>query len=352
MRVAEIMKHHSSVVVWIWLLAAVGPLMGEAVPQSLVVMREAASAFIASLDAGGRAKAVLPFDADAREDFRFTPRDRGGLAMKEMTSGQAEASKKLLAAVLSEKGMLKTSRILLLEGVLAELEKRPDFRDAGKYHVTIFGDPSKPGPWGWKFEGHHVSLNYTVAEDGCFSVTPSFLGANPAEVREGKHKGLRVLAEEEDLARALVVSLLESGSHEVVFSPEAPAEILTAEDRKVRALEPVGIEVARMSPVQKDGLMELVAEYANRHHKDLADAEMEKIRGAGVEKIRFGWAGGIKPGEAWYYRIQGPGFLIEAANTQNRANHIHATWRGVGGDFGRDILAEHYRQHAKDKGDH
>lgn len=334
------------------LFITAGSVPADTPPASLAKMRGAALAFIATLDDAGRGKVLHPFDADTREDFRYTPRDRGGMPLKEMTPAQVEASKSLLSSVLSDKGALKVRQILILEGVLAELEKRPDYRDAGKYHFMIFGDPAKAGPWGWKYEGHHVSLNYTVGKDGGFSVTPSFLGANPAEVREGEHKGLRVLAEEEDLARALVVALLESGSNKVVFSRDAPAEILTGEDRKARALEPVGIGAAEMTAAQKNALIGLVAAYANRHHKDLADAEMRKIREAGVEKIRFGWAGGIKPGEAWYYRIQGPGFLIEAANTQNQANHIHTTWRSTDGDFGRDILAEHYRQHQKDHGNH
>lgn len=321
-------------------------------PPSLQAMRSAAGAFIATLDEPAKTRAVMPFDHDSRMEFRFTPRARGGLALKEMNPAQRKAATGLLEAVLSEKGSLKVNRIILLEGVLAELENRPEYRDAGKYHVTIFGDPSKDGPWGWKFEGHHVSLNYTTTAGGSFSVTPSFLGANPAEVRSGTHKGLRALAEEEDLARALLVTLLESGNSEVKFSDKAPAEILTAEDRSIKALEPVGIAAATMSDTQKDALMELISAYAGRHRKDLAAAEMDAIRKAGVDGIRFGWAGGVKPGEAWYYRIQGPGFLIEAANTQNNANHIHTTWRSLGGDFGRDILAEHYRLHQHDHGDH
>lgn len=335
--------------VWMMFVAA-APLHAEAEPPSLAKMREAALAFIATLDDAGRGRVLHPFDAETREDFRYTPRDRDGMPLKEMTAAQVEASKSLLSSALSDKGALKVRQILILEGVLADLEKRPEYRDPAKYHFMIFGDPAKAGPWGWKYEGHHVSLNYTVGKDGGFSVTPSFLGANPAEVRAGEHKGLRVLADEEDLARALVVALLESGTNKVVFSRDAPAEILTGEDRKARALDPVGMEASEMTTAQKDALIGLVAAYANRHRKDLADVEMKKIREAGVQKIRFGWAGGIKPGEAWYYRIQGPGFLIEAANTQNQANHIHTTWRSTDGDFGRDILAEHYRQHQKDHG--
>jgi hypothetical protein len=321
-------------------------------PASIETMKSAAGDFIATLDDAGRAKALMKFDDDLREEFRFTPRQRAGLALKEMDEKQRAAAMKLLDAVLSEKGNLKVSRIILLESVLAELEKRPEYRDPGKYHVSIFGDPGGKSPWGWKFEGHHISLNYTVTPDGRFSITPAFLGANPAEVRQGPHTGLRALAEEEDLARALLTVLMENPANGVVFSDKAPAEILTAENRKATALEPVGVAASAMTASQKDALMELIGGFAHRHRKDLADAELEKIRKAGIEQIRFGWAGSTKPGEAWYYRVQGPGFLIEAANTQNNANHIHTTWRSLDGDFGRDILAEHYRLHQKDQGHH
>jgi hypothetical protein len=184
------------------------------------------------------------------------------------------------------------------------------------------------------------------------AVTPSFFAANPAEVREGQHKGLRVLAAEEDLAMALANVLIDGGKKEVVFSDKAPGEILTAENRKATALEPVGVPAADMTDGQKKALRELISEYVTRHRKDLADADWAKIDKAGFDKIRFGWAGGTKRGEAWYYRVQGPTFLMEAANTQNNANHIHATWRSFEGDFGRDLLGEHYHQHENDGGQH
>jgi hypothetical protein len=259
---------------------------------------------------------------------------------------------KLLEAALSDKGRLKAMQIMTLEGVLRELEKNPEFRDPGKYYVSIFGKPGDDAGWGWKFEGHHLALNYTVVGGKQVAVTPSFFGANPAEVRAGEHQGLRVLKAEDELAHALLAVLLESGHKEVLFSDKAPAEILTAENRKAQALEPVGVRASDMSATQKMTLFELIAEYTGRHREDLAEADLQKIAKAGSDQIRFGWAGGTRPGDAWYYRVQGPTFLLEAANTQNNANHIHATWRDFTGDFGHDILAEHYRQHTADQGEH
>ena len=327
------------------------PLAAQDLP-SIAAMKSAADAFLGSLDEAKRGKAAFAFDSDQRENFRFTPQTRTGLPLEEMDEAQKAAAMKLLEAALSEKGKLKAMQVITLEGVLREMEKKPDYRNPGKYYVSIFGKPGDAKGWGWKFEGHHLALNYTVANGKEVAVTPSFNGANPGEVREGEHKGLRVLKAEDELAHALVNVLLEGGKKEVIFTAQPPAEILTAENRKVAALEPVGISAADMTAEQKRALSALIFEYTGRHREDLAVADLKKIEQAGFDKIRFGWAGGTKPGEAWYYRVQGPTFIMEAANTQNNANHVHAAWRDFDGEFGRDMLSEHYRQHEKDGGDH
>jgi hypothetical protein len=237
---------------------------------------------------------------------------------------------------------------MTLESVLREMENNPG-RVPSNYFVSIFGTPGDAKAWGWKFEGHHLALNYTIVGGKNIAVTPSFMGSNPAEVRAGDHKGLRVLAAEEDLARTLLVTLVEAGKKEVVFSEKAPGEILTAENRVATVLEPVGVTAADMTEEQKKGLRQLISEYTGRNRKDLADADLAQIDKAGFDKIRFGWAGGMKPGEAYYYRIQGPTFLMESANVQNEANHIHATWRSFDNDFGRDFLGMHFQRHEAEK---
>jgi len=302
----------------------------------------AAREFLSTLDEGQEAMASLPFAHEERENFRYTPRDRTGLQMKQMTEPQRAAAMKLLASAMSEKGNLKVTQIMTLETVLAEIEKNPTYRDAGKYTVAVFGRVGDPKGWGWRFEGHHVSVNATLAGGKMLSVTPSFLGSNPGEVRApGKHLGLRVLAAEQDLAITLVTTLMEAGKKDVIFSEKPPAEILSGENRVATALDPVGIAASDMSESQRKGLMDLISEYVGRYRADIASNDMAKIEKAGIDKIRFGWAGGTKPGEAYYYRIQGPTFLMESANVQNQANHIHATWRDFTGDFGRDLLREH-----------
>ncbi|MEO0016896.1 MAG: hypothetical protein RLZZ522_179 [Verrucomicrobiota bacterium] len=133
------------------------PLAAEPLP-SLTAMKSAAEAFLGSLDAAQRKRAACSFAAAERENFRFTPQVRSGLPLKEMNPAQRAAAMKLLDAALSDQGKLKATQIMTLEGVLAELEQQPDFRDAGKYDVSIFGTPGDPTGWGWKFEGHHLAL--------------------------------------------------------------------------------------------------------------------------------------------------------------------------------------------------
>ncbi len=317
------------------------PLCAKELPSPARTATAAAD-FLAILDPAQKTKANLPFDGGERENFHFTPRDRAGLPLKEMTDAQRDAAMKLLDSALSEKAKLKITQIMTLEGVLAEIEKDPVKRDPGKYAVIIFGTPGDSKGWGWRFEGHHLSFNITLVGDKT-SVTPSFLGSNPGEVREGNHKGLRVLAAEEDLARTLVTTLLAAGKPEVMFGDKPPGEIITAENRTATALEPVGVLASDMTETQRTALLTLIAEYTGRYRSEVTATDMDQIKAAGIGKVRFGWAGGTSPGEAYYYRVQGPTFIMEAANVQNNANHVHAAWRNFTGDFGRDILREHYR---------
>ncbi len=303
-------------------------------------MATAANSFLASLDEAQSKKARFLFDTDQRENWGFVPRERKGLPLKELDEKQTALIRVLLKTALSDPGLGKVDTIMALEAFLGEIEKRPDFRNPKNYFTSIFGDPKPGGTWSWRFEGHHLSLNYTIVDGKAVSVTPSFFASNPGEILiEHKMKGTRPLAAEEDLARALAATLKESGK-EVVFSEKPPGEILTAEDRKAKQLDPVGVKATEMSPTQQTALTELIAEFANRHRNELAASDLTKIK-ADIANLRFGWAGGLKRGEPYYYRIQGTTFLVEVANVQNNGNHIHAVWRDQANDFGNDLLGEH-----------
>lgn len=303
-------------------------------------MATAANTFLASLNEAQAEKAKFPFASDQREAWGFVPRERKGLPLEELDKKQTALVRALLKTALSDPGLTKVDAIIALEAFLAEIEKRPDFRNPKAYFTSVFGEPSATGTWAWRFEGHHLSLNYTIADGKAVSVTPSFFATNPGEIMiDHPMKGTRPLASEEDLARALATTLRETGK-EVVFTEKPPGDILTAEDRAVKQLEPVGVKTSDMTEAQRAALMELIAEYANRHRKELADNDLARIT-ADLQNLCFGWAGGLKRGEPYYYRIQGTTFLVEVANVQNNGNHVHAVWRDSANDFGRDLLGDH-----------
>jgi hypothetical protein len=314
-------------------------------------MAEAANKFLASLDAAQKAKAAFDWKDDERLNWHYIPKERKGLTIKEMTPPQRKLAHALLAAGLSQHGYSTATNIMSLEPILAELEgpSRKFPRDPDLYHFFVFGKPEAKGTWGWRVEGHHVSANFTVVKGEFVAGTPSFFGANPAEVRQGPRKGLRVLAGEEDLGRRLVKSLTDDQRKAAVIETTAPKEILTEAKRRVQPLETAGVAAAKLNAEQRGLLMTLVKHYVERVRPDLAASDLKKIEQAGVEKIHFAWAGGLEKGEGHYYRVQGPTFLMEYDNTQNNNNHIHAVWRDFDGDFGEDLLRKHYAETPHDK---
>ncbi len=310
-----------------------------------VEMAGAANAFVASLDDAQRAKALIPLADDERKNWHFIPRVRRGLTWKDMNSSQQHLATALMASGLSQRGLVKAKTIMSLEHILLELEQgRGPVRDPALYYWSIFGTPAAKGTWGWRVEGHHFSVNFTVVEGQHVSATPSFLGSNPAEVREGPRKGLRALAAEEDIGRELFRSLDATQRAVAVIAEEAFPDILSGANRKATPLAPEGLSTAKMTPSQREILNRLIAEYVHRARPEIAQADLAKMEKAGFDKVHFAWAGQDTPGKGSYYRVQGPTFLLEYDNTQNNANHIHATWRDFDGDFGEDILARHYRE--------
>jgi hypothetical protein len=307
------------------------------------VMTQAANHFLVSLSAEQRAKAVIAFHDDERFNWHFIPRDRKGLPLREMTPPQKHLAQALLAAGLSQQGYMKAVTIMSLEDVLRVMEKDDgERRNPEKYYFTIFGEPSDMGTWGYRIEGHHVSQNFTVV-NGRAVDTPSFFGSNPAEVREGPRKGLRVLASEEDLGRELLTALDRDQKKVAIVSAKAYPDIITAADRKAALNgQPSGLSAAKMTKKQLDLLNTLVDDYARNVPEELARARMEQLKKAGTN-LYFAWAGVEERGGPHYYRIQAPTFLIEYDNTQNEANHIHAVWRDFTGDFGLDLLKDHYQ---------
>jgi hypothetical protein len=329
----------------------------RAAERSPAAMAEAATKLLASFSAEQRQEGTFPFDSAEREHWGFVPTEifaRNGLILGKMSEPQRKLAHDLLRSGLSQKGYLTASSIMDLEIVLRGLEDagggdaaRPGatrmVRDPVKYFFSIFGTPSARGTWGWRVEGHHVSLNFTIIDGAMVASAPSFFGSNPAEVKEGPKKGLRILAEEEDTARALVMALDDAQRTKAIINKAAPNDIATMNAVKIEPLAGGGIPVNELKPNQREMLMKVVDSYVSAMASDIAEERMARLRKAGLDKLVFAWAGDLERGKRHYYRVQGPTFLIEYDNTQNDANHIHSVWRDFPGDFGRDLLREHLK---------
>jgi hypothetical protein len=318
--------------------------------EPVVDMLDAAQKFLGALDAPQKTKAAYALTSTERETWFFVPIARKGIPLTELSGAQRERALALLKSGLSQRAFASAEAIRSLDSVLKEMERDnpPGRRNPELYYVTIFGEPATGASWGWRFEGHHLSFNFTIVEGKHVLFAPEFMGSNPAEVRAGPRKGERNLGEEDDLGRALVKSLDEKQRTVAVFAEKSPNDILTSNKPRVDPLAPAGLPFAQMTTAQREALRGLLAHYANRNRTELAAATLAEINAAGIDKVCFAWAGGFEPGQGHYYRIQGPTFVVEFDNTQNDANHVHSVWRDFKNDFGHDFLAAHYaKDHAK-----
>jgi hypothetical protein len=327
------------------LLVAARMAVMAATEQSAARMTSAAQAFLASLSAEQKQHATFEYVSPERMRWHFIPDEmfpRKGLTFRAMTPQQQEKARALLRTGLSTHGYGVATSIIQLENVLRVIENSPRFaRSPLDYHFSVFGDPAARGSWGWRVEGHHLSLHFSVANGRVAASSPAFTGSNPAEVRDGPSKGQRVLASLEDPGRTLIEALTEQQRQTAVLAGVAPGDIVSANTLDIGPLGPPGLAVGRMTPPQRDLLMKVIGAYTTLMADDIAAERMRRLTDAGTGGITFSWAGPLTRGAKHYYRVQGPTFLIEYDNTQNDGNHIHAVWRDFQGDFGRDVLREH-----------
>ena len=310
-------------------------------------MAEAAADLLACLDDDQRSVACMDFDdQEERTNWHYVPRPRRGLSLKDMDEDQRARAEQVLKSGLSASAVTTAQTIIDLEPILGAIEGATGkfTRDPELYFVSIFGQPGRDR-WGWRFEGHHLSVNYTIVANRWICATPLFFGANPAMVRHGEREGLRALADEEDIARELLSDLDGEQRRQAIISADAPPDIITRNSVSVGSqVEAEGLAATDMNDSQQQGLRRLVEVYVQRLPEPLAEAEM-----ADLEKVDFGtacfaWAGATERGAGHYYRVQGGFFLAEYDNTQNDANHIHAVWRNTLNDFGEDLLKNHYQR--------
>lgn len=313
-------------------------------------LSDKANEFLNTLSPELKSQTLFALTDSERMNMNYIPIERKGPSFHDFNDTQKQSALKLLKASLSNQGYQKSTEIMQLENILFMIEnnttKKPQgktYRDPLNYHLCIFGKPSPNDFWGWRFEGHHLSLNFTSANEKIISSTPSFFGSNPAIVPIDEQKGKEILKSETDLGFKLVNSLTTDQLKVARFSDVAPAEIITRNKRRVENIETKGIVYGSLKEDQKKIFMELLNVYIDNYELDFADTFRNKIKKAGLDKLYFAWAGSLKPGTGHYYRIYGPVLLIEYDNTQNHANHVHTVVRDLTNDYGEDVLREHYK---------
>ena len=318
--------------------------------KSAATMAKAATQFLDSLSPAQKGKASFAFDSDERLRWHFIPNEtfaRQGLMIKDMSESQRRLAHDLLRSGLSARGYLKVTSIIELEDILKAIETGGKMaRNKEEYLFSIFGTPAAKGRWGWRVEGHHISLRFAIVDgamSSAISSSPMFLGSNPAEVQDGPKKGQRALADEEDAGRALLLALPADLQAKAIVKPVAPSDILTMNKNDITPLPEQGVTFAAMGSSQQALLTKLIEVYTNNMETDIAAERMARIKSHGLNNVRFAWLGETAKGKKHYYMVQGPTFLIEYDNTQNNGNHIHSVWRDFNGDFGRDILREHLK---------
>ena len=316
-----------------------------ATPQAVSQMVEAAKAFVSSLNEQQKAKATFEYMDGERIFWYYPPMNRHGLPLRDMDPTQRELAMAVLASGLTPESLEQAKLIIEHENVLGPLEKENDIvtfvRDTSLYYFTIFGDPGGKDPWGWRVEGHHISIHFSVMGDKVISTTPFFFGANPAEVRKGPKNGLRILGNREDLAFDLMNSLDGEQVAESIICDAAPADIVTFNASKASLMSYEGLPASKMNGAQKELLMALVSEYVNQVRTDLAEQKLADLKKTGLDHLHLAWAGPVSKDEPHYYRIHGGDFVVEFDNRQDGANHIHSVWRDVENDFAADVLRDH-----------
>ena len=319
----------------------------QTLPLAAQQMGAAAQRFLDSLSEAQQAKATFEYMDGERMYWYYPPINRHGLALRDMDAHQRHLAMALLETGLTPRSYEQAKLIIEHEDILGPIEKDQGMvtfvRDTELYYFTIFGRPGPKDPWGWRLEGHHVSLHFSIWGDNIASVTPFFFGANPAEVRvPGPKQGLRILSDREDLAFQLMESLDAGQQQTAVIYDEAPLDIFTYNSTKVSfPFRPQGLAAAQMTGGQRETLLHLITEYVGQVRTDLAEGKLAAIKEGGLDHFHWAWAGPVSKAAPHYYRIHGGDFVVEFDNRQDGANHIHSVWRDIENDFAADVLREH-----------
>ena len=334
--------HAKRILLSCFVVAAMGALLvaksSSKGTSSGVAMTEAAQGFLETLTPAQRDQASFRYGDKERLNWHFIPRQRKGVPFKDLEGDALKAAHQLMRSGLSEPGYDQSLNVMSLEEILyllegGDRERRRSNRDPLKYYLSIFGKPATSGTWGWRMEGHHLSLNYSITDGKVVASTPEFFGANPGTVDAGPNRTIRVLGPEEDIARQILKLCSAEQEKLAWIEKEAPDDLRGGGVAQPETTHPVGLPVSKMSSDQKRLMAQLLTEYLKNMPADVERERRVKINTAGQGNIYFAWWGSSERDQRHYYRVQGPTFLIEYNNTQNSANHVHSIWRETAGDF-------------------
>lgn len=337
------MRNHASLVpLFLAAVISAGSLQARTVFAQEVpagaAMTQAATRFVEVLDHSQKLKATLDYNDAERLNWHFIPRERKGIGMWDLNGATLKAAEALVSSGLTQAGYHKTLEVRSLEEVLylfegGTEEERRAKRHPHKYFITLFGTPSPKSLWGWRFEGHHLSLNFSIKNNKIISSTPEFFGANPGQIDAGPGRFLRVLGKREDIARQILKASPADQQSKLWLSKKAPKDIRGGGVAQPIVDNAEGVRYADMTPEQQALLKSLIAEYLTAMPASVVRERMQGIEKSGMDDIHFAWWGGSELNEPHHYVVQGSTFIIEYNNTQNSANHVHAIWRNLAGDF-------------------
>ncbi len=330
----------ASLALWLSVAAAAraedAPAAAKA-PTPAVAMRTAATAFLASLPKAQRAQAARPWHDRSRTRWSGFPGRRTGVAWRELGAAQRKTARALLVTGLGERGLRHHEGVVRLEGILRAQEARqvrrnPSWRHPELYVFTVFGTPGATGTWGWRFEGHHQSWNFTITGERV-GITPRFLGANPATVARGPHKGLRVLGAEEDAGRRVLAALDDKSYESTWRMPTAVISVGVPEVRPsgnpdLRKKPRAGLKLSMMSKAQQEAVWALIETWARGLHPALGKRIVAEARATRPGDLHFVWMGRAQGN--CYYRVHGDTVHLEFSKL---GNHVHSVWRDPRGDF-------------------
>ncbi|MEI7037616.1 DUF3500 domain-containing protein [Fulvimonas yonginensis] len=348
-------------------MATANPSFAATPSAAAAEMETAADQLMASLSPAQRQQALVALADPDREGWRYLPDwalkregqpPRRGARIGDLTPVQKVALHHLLQVSLSDRGYLKADGIINMDDLLRELMVRAVEQHApeasgltldearqfgsGNYWFSLFRDPRSNSAWGWRLEGHHLSINFTIA-DGLVFGTPEFMGVEPAMIASGPNAGFRLLAAERSLGRTLIRSLTPGQCKLAYLSVKTPQDIIAGPRGEGRLKRFLGIPASGLSSTQRRMLRQLIEQYAENLRADVAGRELDDMDRAGFDKIHFAFAGSADDGQPLYYVIHGPTLSIEFDNTDADPDHIHTVWHGSH-DFGGDVLRQHYRQ--------